>query len=175
VNAPTPDQPTEDPTLLHYTEYDTRLASYAVITHRADDGPTATTEVLLALWNEPERKRWTLPGGGTELHESPEEGCVREVREETGYDVVLTGLLGIETDVIPASGRFSSTDRPARPLKAVRVFYTARIVGGELSREENGTTDEARWHPLAEVPELPHVSMVDTGLDLARQAGILGR
>lgn len=157
----------EDPTLLHYTEYDTRLASYAVIVHSTDGG---TPEVLLALWNEPERKRWTLPGGGTELHESPEEGCVREVREETGYDVVLTGLLGIETDVVPAEGRFSST---SRPLKAVRVFYTARVVGGELSREENGTTDEARWHPLSDVAGLERVSMVDTGLGLAAAAGMI--
>jgi 8-oxo-dGTP diphosphatase len=165
-----PPDAAEDSTLPHhphYTEYDTRLASYAVITRPAAGGGT---ELLLALWNEPEQKRWTLPGGGTELAETPEEGCVREVREETGYDVALTGLLGVETDVIAASGRAAPT---GRPLKAVRIFYGARILGGELARELDGTTDEARWHPLAEVPGLLRVSMVDTGLGLARAQGMI--
>ncbi|MFT4287710.1 NUDIX hydrolase [Nocardioides sp.] len=141
--------------LPHYTDYDTRLAAYAVIV--ADD------RILLALWNEEERKRWTLPGGGVEFHETPEQGAVREVREETGYDVRLTGLLGIETDVFEPHQRSTPT---GRRLKAVRVFYRAEIIGGELTHESDGTTDEARWVPLAEVPDLPRVSMVDTGLGL---------
>jgi 8-oxo-dGTP diphosphatase len=141
----------------HYTGYDTRLAAYAVVVR---DG-----HVLLALWNEPERRRWTLPGGGVELHESVEEGAVREVGEETGYDVALTGLLGIETDVFGPDQRRSGTDRW---LKAVRVFFSAQIVGGELTNETDGTTDEARWFPLHEVAALPRTSMVDTGLALLR-------
>jgi 8-oxo-dGTP diphosphatase len=140
----------------HYTEYDTRLAAYAVVVR---DG-----QVLLALWNEEEHKRWTLPGGGVELHETVEEGAVREVREETGYDVELTGLLGIETDVFSPEQRRAGTDRQ---LKAVRVFFSARITGGTLANEADGTTDEARWFPLAEVAALPHTSMVGTGLRLS--------
>lgn len=151
--------------LPHYTDYDTRLAAYVVIVR---PGPGGGEEVLLALWNEQERKRWTLPGGGVELHETPEEGAVREAREETGYDVELLGLLGIETDVFAAEERTSEAARASgRPMKAVRVFYTARIVGGELAHEQDGTTDEARWFPLAAVADLPRVSMIDTGLTLA--------
>ena len=60
-------------------EFDTRLAAYAVVTDRHD-------RILLALWNETDPPRWTVPGGGVELHESVEEGAVREVREETGYE-----------------------------------------------------------------------------------------
>jgi len=144
--------------LRHYTQYDTRLAAYAVVVRDSADGG----EVLLALWNEDgDRKRWTLPGGGVELAETPEEGVVREVKEETGYDVELDGLLGIETDVIPPEGRRRDTDRP---FKAVRVFYAAHTVGGELADEVDGTTDEARWISLIDVPTLSRVSMIDTGL-----------
>ena len=57
---------------MHYTEYDTRFAAYAVVTDDAG-------RVLLALWNEGARRQWTLPGGGVELHERAEEGVVREV------------------------------------------------------------------------------------------------
>ena len=32
-----------------------------------------------------------------------------------------------------------------RPMKAVRVLFDATVVGGELTHELDGTTDEARW------------------------------
>ncbi|WP_435743267.1 NUDIX hydrolase [Nocardioides sp. SYSU DS0663] len=144
-----------DAELPHYTEYDTRLASYAVI--RDDHG-----RILLALWNQAsDGQRWTLPGGGVELDETVEEAAVREVREETGYDVELDRLLGVDTYVIPASRRHLDSDRP---LKAVRVLFSATIVGGELTREVDGTTDEARWFTVDEAAALPRVSLVDIAL-----------
>jgi 8-oxo-dGTP diphosphatase len=156
MTSPDPSAPVERP---HYTDYDTRLAAYVVVVR---DG-----HVLLALWNDDGRHRWTLPGGGVELHETTEEGAVREACEETGYSVELTGLLGIETDVFSAEERSSASARESgRALKAVRVFYAARVVGGELTSETDGTTDEARWFPLADVGGLPRVSMVDTGLEM---------
>ena len=90
--------------MLHFTEYDTRLAAYAVIVDDED-------RILLALWNEVEPQQWTMPGGGVELDETAEEGVVREVREETGYDVDLVRLLGVDTHVVPASA--PRRDRPA--------------------------------------------------------------
>jgi len=156
MTSPGQAAPRENP---HYTEYDTRLGAYVVVVR---DG-----QVLLALWNDGGRRRWTLPGGGVELHESPEEGAVREVCEETGYSVELAGLLGIETDVFSAEQRTRHAARESgRALKAVRVFYAGRIVGGELTPETDGSTDEARWFPLSEIATLTRVSMVDTGLEL---------
>src|SRR4051794_21144736 len=63
--------------MLHTTDYDSRLAAYAVIVDDHD-------RVLLALWNEMAEPLWTLPGGGVELDETVEAAAVREVREETG-------------------------------------------------------------------------------------------
>ena len=142
---------------MHYTEYDTRLAAYAVVTD--DEG-----RVLLALWNEGSRRQWTLPGGGLELHERAEEGAVREVREESGYQVELDELLGVDSYVFPAERRTADTDRP---MKAFRVVYRAHVVGGELTHEEDGTTDEAAWFPLSEVASLDRVSVVDIALGMA--------
>ena len=39
--------------------------------------------------------RWQAPGGVLELAETFEEGVVREVREETGIDLVVEGLTGV--------------------------------------------------------------------------------
>ncbi len=38
---------------------------------------------------------WNLPGGALEAGEAPWDGVVREVREETGLDVVVTRLAGV--------------------------------------------------------------------------------
>jgi 8-oxo-dGTP diphosphatase len=133
-----------------FTEYDTRLGGYAVVIR---DG-----HVLLALWNEPEVPTWTLPGGGIELHEDLEDGVVREVREESGYDVALGRLLGVDTRVTPPERRY----HPAgdRFQKSVRVVYEATVTGGDLVAEVDGTTDEARWIPLADVPSLVREPLV---------------
>jgi 8-oxo-dGTP diphosphatase len=142
--------------LPHYTDYDTRLASYAVI---VDD----QSRILLALWNEGESLRWTLPGGGVELAESVEEAAVREVREETGYDVRLGKLLTVDSYVIPGTRRINGSERP---MKAVRVVFEATVVGGELTNEVAGTTDEAGWFRLDDAASLPRVSLVDVALRL---------
>jgi len=142
--------------LVEFTDYDTRLGAYAVIVDDQD-------RILLALWNEGRTPQWTMPGGGVELDETPEEGAVRELREESGYDVELTGLLGVNTWVQAPDRRRDGSDRP---LKGVRLLYEARIVGGELTHELDGSTDEARWIPLADVPSLNRVGLVDTAIAL---------
>ena len=135
---------------LEFTEYDTRLGGYAVIVR--DD------HVLLALWTEPEVPLWTLPGGGIELHEDLEAGIVREVFEESGYDVDLGAVIGVETIVVEPARRFQPSG--GRWQKNVRVVYAATVTGGELTAEVGGSTDEARWIPLADVPGLPREPMV---------------
>ncbi|KQW47979.1 hypothetical protein ASC77_16420 [Nocardioides sp. Root1257] len=138
--------------VLEFTDYDTRLGAYAVVVR---DG-----HVLLALWDEPEVPilMWSLPGGGVELDETPAEGAIREVREETGYDVELTGLLGVETFVMAPEKRFERVGD--RPQKNVQVVYEATVTGGELTHELGGSTSEARWIPLAEVPALDRIGLI---------------
>ncbi|MBO0881841.1 MAG: hypothetical protein J2P17_16175, partial [Mycobacterium sp.] len=75
-------------------------------------------------------------------------------------------LLGVHSHVMPPEARGSST----RPLKSVRIVFAATIVGGELTREIDGTTDEARWFDLSDVAGLDHVSIVDIALQMYRSA-----
>ncbi|UFU03894.1 NUDIX domain-containing protein [Ruania suaedae] len=141
-------------------QFDTRFAAYGVIIESRD----GSEHILLALWNESDRPRWTMPGGGAELAESAEDTVIREVWEETGYTVEPGRLLGLDLHHVPAERRLHGT----LPMKAVRALYEARVAGGELTREVDGSTDEARWFPLAEVPALDRVELVDTAIDLWR-------
>jgi mutator protein MutT len=41
---------------------------------------------------------WALPGGALEIGETMSQAVVREVEEETGVRIVITGLVGLYTD-----------------------------------------------------------------------------
>lgn len=54
--------------------------------------------LLLRRDREPMKDRWTGVGGKTKFYEEPLESCIREVREETGFDVEPK-LVGIITTI----------------------------------------------------------------------------
>ena len=58
--------------------------------------------LLIQRGHDPHRGLWSLPGGRIEAGESPEQAIVREVREETGLDVVPGRPVGQVT--IPGEG-----------------------------------------------------------------------
>lgn len=96
---------------------------------------------------------WALPGGGMELGESIEETAVREVKEETGLDVSITGLVGIYTN---PNHVMKYDDGEVR--QQFSLCYTTRLIGGELAFD-NESTDIA-WLDSVEIGNLNiHPSM----------------
>jgi ADP-ribose pyrophosphatase YjhB (NUDIX family) len=49
----------------------------------------------ILLIRRTDNKYWSIPGGGMEPGESVREAAVREVKEETGIDCEITGLVGV--------------------------------------------------------------------------------
>jgi 8-oxo-dGTP diphosphatase len=120
-------------------------------------------ELLLARGFDPANGtlEWTLPGGGLMHGEDPVVGAVREVAEETGYEVRVDGLLTIDSRVAP------SHHAPPVDVHMLRIIYAATVVGGDLRSEVGGSTDLAAWVPLDQVAGLRRLPFVDIGLDLA--------
>ncbi|MGW7543898.1 NUDIX hydrolase [Streptomyces sp. NPDC054770] len=143
-----------------------RVAAYAVCVR---DG-----QILLARSPADDgTPEWVLPGGGMEHGEDPYDTVRRELTEETGYRIEVTGLLGIDS--------FRHHFAAEGPLRlptdhhGVRIIYTGEIVGGELRNEVNGSTDMAAWHDLDAVPSLRHIRLVDVALRLWRERPAAGR
>jgi ADP-ribose pyrophosphatase YjhB (NUDIX family) len=87
---------------------------------------------------------WTLPGGGVEQGEHPDDAVVREFFEETGLSVRRTGLRAVTADVFRLpGGDLEHTDR---------IIYDMSVVGGSLTSEADGTTDLVSWIDPGSVP-----------------------
>lgn len=138
---------------------DVRIGAYGVIVR--DDA------ILLSHWNSPAGSGWSLPGGGVEDFELIPDAAIREIREETGYDARLDRLLGIDSFFVAGEDR---QDGSGRPLHGLRVIYAASITGGTLTSEVAGSSDEARWVGLTEVPDLDTVELVQIALALWRES-----
>jgi 8-oxo-dGTP pyrophosphatase MutT (NUDIX family) len=91
---------------------------------------------------------WALPGGTMDIGETLGQCIVREVKEETGLDIEITGLLGIYTD--PAHV-IAYADGEVR--QEFNVTYLGRVVGGSLAVSDEST--EARFVDPAEFDRIP--------------------
>jgi 8-oxo-dGTP diphosphatase len=98
-------------------------------------------EVLLVKRRfEPYRGKWVIPSGFIEYDEDLREAAVREVAEETGLEVELTGLHAAE----------SCFDDPRG--NTILVLFTGRITGGGLDAGDDA--EDAAFFHLDRLPEI---------------------
>ena len=132
-----------------------RVAAYAVVV--ADDRLLLTQ---LAGYTGAEG-RWNLPGGGLDPGESPTDGVVREVAEETGQVVDEVRLVDVMTQ--HWVGR---SPRGLEDYHAVRLLHTARCARPTrpVVHDVGGSTSDARWVPLDALSSVSVVASVRAAL-----------
>jgi 8-oxo-dGTP pyrophosphatase MutT (NUDIX family) len=98
-------------------------------------------EGRLLLVRRADTGNWELPGGKVELGESSVDAVVREVREESGIRIGVTGLSGVYTDpahlMVYAGGEVR---------QQFALCFHARPLSGRLRPDHDETTDAGWFH-----------------------------
>ncbi|KOX16690.1 NUDIX hydrolase [Nocardiopsis sp. NRRL B-16309] len=115
--------------------------------------PAATAAVFdeggqLLLRRRADHGLWVMPGGAVAMTESLAQAAVREVWEETGYEVRITGLVGTYTDA-----RHVVVHNDGEVRRQFTVCFRAQPVRGELRAGD--TSLEAAWFAQEELGVLP--------------------
>jgi ADP-ribose pyrophosphatase YjhB (NUDIX family) len=107
--------------------------------------------------------RWTLPGGGLEWGERPEDGVLRELEEETGLTArAIDGVVGVYS-----GAHRRSAQRPKHSVHAIGIVYRLAGLDGELRPEPDGSTDTCGWFTREEAGALPLTPLGEFALSLA--------
>jgi 8-oxo-dGTP diphosphatase len=137
-----------------------RISAYGLI---VADGSILLARIAAGY---PGEGSWTLPGGGLDWGEAPQEALHRELYEETGLRGEIRTLLGIDSLRL-------ERNRSGRRIgfHGLRIIYEVEAAGEPRVTEVDGSVAEAKWFPLGEIPQLTTVDLVETALRMLARAG----
>lgn len=102
--------------------------------------------MLIKRATEPYQGDWDIPGGFIDFGEHPEEAAKREVYEETGLRVRITGLLGIWMDEYGSA--------PAAELResTLNIYYHAVLETNCIETRNATEVVEIGWFTPEKLP-----------------------
>ncbi len=106
--------------------------------------PYSQGAILLIKRNTvPFKDFWALPGGRAEPGETVEQTIVREVKEETGLDVIVVRKIGEYHEL----GTRDNVDYDYYP-----ACFLVKVVGGEIKRQRS-EIQEVKLFKMDEIPK----------------------
>lgn len=85
---------------------------------------------------------WSIPSGGVEVGETLEEACIREVAEETGYEVKIVKELHTKKTII-------------KEYKVTTQYFLCEITGGDIQyKDPDEEIEEISWMNSSEISKL---------------------
>jgi len=97
--------------------------------------------LLIRRGKAPRIGEWSLPGGRIEPGERAVDAALRELREETGVEAEITGLIDVVDGLFPEAG-----------MHYVLIDYAARWLSGDPVGADDAL--EARFVPLDQIDSL---------------------
>lgn len=95
-------------------------------------------KILMVLNQNEKSSYWSIPGGAVEAGETLEEAVIRETKEESGYDIEITGIYSVREALFTERGHH-----------AVLFTFLANIVGGEMKiSDPDEEIIEVQWMDL---------------------------
>ncbi|HVZ12345.1 MAG TPA: NUDIX hydrolase [Patescibacteria group bacterium] len=84
--------------------------------------------------------KYSIPGGFLDRDENTQEGTLRELKEETGYEGKIDFLFRVN----------DNPERPKEDRQNVDFLYVCKVIGGEPTL--NHEVSEIKWFTEAELP-----------------------
>ena len=146
----------QDRDVVHAVQDVQRVAAYGLV-QRAD-------RILLVQLTArtPAPGAWSLPGGGIDHGEHPEDAVIRELYEETGLRGRVVELLDVDSHF-----REHYLDQEVlERYHAVRILYRVSVESdGPLTVvDSDGSSDEPTWVALGDVRALQLTPIASRGL-----------
>lgn len=118
-------------------------------------------KILMVYIEQATRKFWTLPGGGIEEGETPEQACIREFKEETGLNVESERFL-----FEYVSQRTNKTSKTSCFLLRIKDDYNNLKLGYDPEKLDNQELKDIKWQTMREFKDDVQVSKVIKALGL---------
>jgi len=126
--------------------YENPTPVVAVVT-RDDEGRI----LLIKRKINPCKGKWALPSGFMEIEETPVQGALRELKEETGIEGKVKRLIGVYSNESKIHGHL------------VIIMYEAKMSGGILCAGDDA--EEAVFYDVEKMPEI----IFDSHLEAVRE------
>lgn len=102
--------------------------------------------LMVVRGRPPSKGLWALPGGLLDLGEAVRAGVAREVREETGAEIEIVGLVDLFEPIHrDSAGRIR--------YHYVVIDFWAHFRGGDVAPADD--VDDVAWVPVGSLEEMP--------------------